>query len=205
MSVWVWLTHSLTHSFNHVRLLYLQKYTQQAAVKIFKSTPYEQCNKDSLHNVWHELHFQTVDHPKRLYFILHFLLILFPQIQIVCLVCYSLSSKFPEVRRENVRSDVKFPQRCWTSISGSVTDLIKGMLKHNPKERTELRNILSDPWLKVWTVYCYSYYKCKWIVQNKYKIICMLNKQFISKLHGNLLCSCTTLFSVDLFNSAVIC
>ena len=167
----------MTHSFNLVRLLYLGRYTQQTAVKIFKSTLHEQCNKDSLHNVWHELHFHTVDHPKRHDFILHFLLILFPQIQSVYLVCYSLSSEFPFGMRDNLKRDVKFPQQCWKSITGTVTDLIKGMLKYKPEERIELDKILFHPWLRVWTAHWYSYYKCKWIVQNKYKIISTLNRQ----------------------------
>jgi hypothetical protein len=59
------------------------------------------------------------------------------------------------------------------------------MLKHHPKERIDLNTILSHSWLKVWTVLCYSYYKCKWIVQNKYKIISMLNKHYISKVRGS--------------------
>jgi serine/threonine protein kinase len=133
------------------------------------------------------------------------LLILFPQIQSVCLVCYSLSSAFPFGIRDNVKRDVKFPQPCWSSISSTVTDLIKSMLKHHPKERTDLNMILSHPWLKVWTAHCYSYYKCKWIVQNKYKIISMLNKNYISKVHGELLRSCVTLTLVYLFNNGVIC
>jgi len=126
-------------------------------VTLFKSTAHEQFTKDSLHNVCHELHFHTVDHPRRLDFILHFLLILFPQIQSICLVCYSLSSEFPFDVRDNVKRDVKFPQRCWTSITAIVTDLIRGMLKHDPKERTDLNKILSHPWLKVWTAHYYSY------------------------------------------------
>jgi serine/threonine protein kinase len=174
-------------------------------VTLFKSTPHEQCTKDSIHNFLYELHFHTVDHPRRLDFILHFLLILFPQVQGVCLVCYSLSSKFPFEIRDKVKRDVKFPQQCWTSITSTVTDLIRRMLKYDPKERIDLNMILSHPWLKVWTVHCYSYYKCKWIAQNKYKIISMLNKQYISKVHGELLCSCTTLVSLDLFNNVVIC
>jgi len=142
---------------------------------------------------------------KRLHFILHFLLILFPQIQSVCLVCYSLSSELPFEKEKDVERGVEFLQRCWTSVTNSVTDLIKSMLKKNPKERTDLNMILTHPWLKVWTARYYSYYKCKWIVQNKYKIIRMLNKQYISKIHVELLCNCTALFLVDLFNSAVIC
>ena len=174
-------------------------------MKLFKSTPHKHCTKDSLHNVWQELHFHTVDRPIRLHFILNFLLILFPQIQSVCLVCYSLSSAFPFEIRDNVKRDVKFPQLCWISITNTVKDLIKSMLKHHPKERIDLDMILSHPWLKVWTAHFYSYCKCKWVVQNKYKIISMLNKHCIGKVHWELLCSCTTLFLVDLFNSAVIC
>ena len=168
---------------------------------LFKSTPHEHCTKDSLHNVWHELHFHTVDHPVRLDFILHFLLILFPRIQNVCLMCYSLSYELPFEGKDKL----EFSQPCWTSITSSSTDIIKGMLQHHPKERIDLDTILSHPWLKVWTVHYYSYYKCKWIVQNKYKITSMLNKHYISKVHGELLCSCTTVFLVDLFSSAVIC
>jgi serine/threonine protein kinase len=195
----------MTHSLNHIRLLYIGRYTQQAAVTLFKSTPHEHCTKDSLHNVWHELHFHTVVHPRRLDIILHFLLILFPQMQNVCFVCYSLCCTLPFEKIDNVKREVLFPQRCWTTITGSVKDLIKSMLKHDPKERIDLNMILSHPWLKVWTVHCYSYYKCKWIVQNKYKIISMLNKHYISTVHGELLCSCTTLVLNDLFNNVVIC
>jgi serine/threonine protein kinase len=148
----------MTHSLNHIRLIYIRRYTQQATVTLFKSTPHEQCTKDSLHSVWYELHFHTVDHPRRLDFIMHFLLILFPQIQSVCLVCYSLSSEFPFDKRDNVKRDVKFPQPCWKSITSTVTDLIRRMLKHDPKERIDLNMILSHLWLKVWTVHCYSYY-----------------------------------------------
>jgi serine/threonine protein kinase len=153
------------------------------------------------------MHFHTVDAPRRLHFILHFLLIRpsLPRIQNVCLVCYSLSSELPFERPDNVTRDVKFPQRCWTSISYTVTDLIKDMLKHHPQERIDLNVILSHPWLKVWTVHYYSYCNCKWIVQNKYKIISTLNKHHNSKLHWELLCSCTVLFLVDLFNNDVIC
>ena len=39
------MTHSLTYSLNHIRLLYTGRYTQQAGVKLFKSTPHEHCTK----------------------------------------------------------------------------------------------------------------------------------------------------------------
>jgi len=64
------------------------------------------------------------------------------------LLYFCLSSEFPFGIRDNLKSDVKFPQRCWTSITATVIDLIRGMLKHNPKQRTELDKILSHPWLK---------------------------------------------------------
>ena len=63
MSVWVWLTQSLNHA-------KVGRYTPQAVVTLFKSAPHEHCTKDSLHNVWHELHFHTLNHPRRLDFIL---------------------------------------------------------------------------------------------------------------------------------------
>jgi len=116
---------------------------------LFKSTPHEQCTKDSIQNIRHELHFHRVDHPRRLDFILNFLLILFPQTQNICLVCCSMSSEFPFEIRDSFKRDVKFPQRCWTSVTSTVTDLIKSMLKHHPKERIDLNMILSHPWLKV--------------------------------------------------------
>jgi hypothetical protein len=83
MSVLVWFTHSI----NHPRVLCIGIYTQQAAVSLFKSTPHEQCSEDSLHNVWHKLHLHTVGHPTRLDCILHFLLILLPQIWNMSLLC----------------------------------------------------------------------------------------------------------------------
>jgi len=64
------------------------------------------------------------------------------------LLYFCLSSKFPFDIRDKVKRDVKFPQSCWTSITSSVTDLIKNMLKHHPKERIDLDTILSHPWLK---------------------------------------------------------
>jgi len=55
--------------------------------------------------------------------------------------------------RDNLKRDVKFPQQCWKSITGTVTDLIKGMLKYKPEERIELDKILFHPWLRVWTAH----------------------------------------------------
>jgi serine/threonine protein kinase len=87
----------------------------------------------------------------------------------VCLVCYSLSGNVPFKKMDSAKREVEFPQCYWTSITSSVIELVKSMLKHDPKERIELNMILFHPWLKVWTMHCYRYYKCKWIVQNKYK------------------------------------
>jgi hypothetical protein len=51
----VWLPHSLSHT----RVLCIGMYTQQAAVLLFISTPHEQCDEDSPHNVWHELRYHS--------------------------------------------------------------------------------------------------------------------------------------------------
>jgi len=64
------------------------------------------------------------------------------------LLYFCLSSKFPFDIRDKVKRDVKFPQQCWTSITSTVTDLIRRMLKYDPKERIDLNMILSHPWLK---------------------------------------------------------
>jgi hypothetical protein len=149
------MTHSLTHSVTQD--CYTQGDTHNR--QLWHSLHHLLMNSapNNLHNVRHELHFHTVYHPRWLDFILQFLFILFQCMQNVWFVCYSLSSEFPFERMDNVIREVKFSQHCWTSTSSTVTGLIKGMLKRDPKERIDLNIILTHPWLKVWTVHCYCY------------------------------------------------
>jgi len=56
----------------------------------------------------------------------------------------------PFERMEDVNKGVvHFPPDYWSSVSSTVTSLIKGMLIIQPTKRFGVSDVLSHPWLKV--------------------------------------------------------